>query len=149
MNEYGLQAGPTHFDVIHGSAGGADAVEQRRKIGGNVGHPGTHLARVGRIDLDAQPRDLVGRQRRVQAERDQPMAANGLIDELRERPRRDHAAVVDDHRPRAAGFRLLEVMRRQEQRHAFGRKLAERDVDAVAALGIDADGRLVEQNDRG
>ena len=39
------------------------------------------------------------------------------------------------------------MMRGQEQRHTFGGELGERDVDAVAALGIDADRRLVEQND--
>ena len=57
-------------------------------------------------------------ERRVEAQRDEPIAADGLVDELRQRAGGDHLAVIDDHRARAARFRFLEMMRREQQRHA-------------------------------
>ena len=50
-------------------------------------------------------------------------------------------------RARAARFGFFEVVRRQQQRDARVRQLREHVVDAVAALRIDADRRLVEQHD--
>ena len=75
------------------------------------------------------------------------MPADGAIDELGQRPGRDDLAVIDDDRARAARLGFLEMVRRQQQRHAGRAQVGEHVVDAIAALRIDADRRLVEQHD--
>ena len=47
----------------------------------------------------------------------------------------------------ASRFGFLEMVRGQQQRHAGGREIREHVVDAIAALRIHADRRLVEQHD--
>ena len=63
-------------------------------------------------------------QRRVDAKRHEPVPADGLIDELRQRSRGDDLAVIDDDRARASRFGFLEMMRREQQRHAVDRSSA-------------------------
>ena len=75
------------------------------------------------------------------------MAADGLIDELGERALGDGATAIDDHRARAARFRLLEMVRGQQQRRSLRGEVRQHVVDAIPALGIHADSWLVEQDD--
>ena len=54
----------------------------------------------------------------VEPKRDQPVASDRLLDQLRQCSRRNDLAVIDDHGARASRFRFFEVMRGQQQRHA-------------------------------
>ena len=64
--------------------------------------------------------------------------------QLRGRAGGDLAAVVDQHDVVGQRVGLFEVLRRQQQRHAFGDELADRRPHDLAAAWVEAGRRLVE-----
>ena len=64
-----------------------------------------------------------------------------------DRPLAHHLAVVDDHHPVAARLRLVELVGGEEQRRPVAAQLGQHLVDALAALGVHADRRLVQEHD--
>ena len=70
-------------------------------------------------------------------------------DQLANRAGRDDRPVIDDRDAIAQRLDLLHVVGRVEHRHAVGAERAHGLEDVVAALRIDADGRLVEDQQLG
>ena len=77
--------------------------------------------------------------------RDHRGAEVGL--ELGRRPLGDDAPVVDDHDVAGQPVGLLEVLRGEQHRRALAHQLLDGRPQVLAALGVEARGRLVEEED--
>ena len=117
--------------------------------------------RFGRVDRDDHPgrgpprlgagalRHL-GEQARVGVAHHQldRLAPAEVALQLVRRPLGDHLAAVDDHHP-VAGLRLLEIVGGEEERRPFlARQPLEEAPDAAAIDRVEAERRLVEEEDR-
>lgn len=69
--------------------------------------------------------------------------------QLRERPRRDNPAVVDEHDPVGETFGLGELMGRQEYGNPAVAKVGDHLAHDLATRDVEARRRLVEKHDRG
>src|SRR5262245_53051160 len=76
-------------------------------------------------------------------------ASDGLADESVFRAGSDDPAMIDDRDAITETGRFLHVVRRVEQRDAPLLELEDPRVDSLARLGVDAHGRLVEQQETG
>ena len=119
VDEHRLQARAADLDVLDVAPLRAERAEQRRQIARDVGDPRAQHARI--VAPSTSTPGGSAADRRVDPQRDDAMAADRLIDQLRQRPGGDHPAVIDDHRARAARLGFFEMMRRQQQRHAVAR----------------------------
>src|SRR5688572_21762592 len=119
MDEHRLQTRPFDLHIVDGSPDLADPVQERRQLNGDVTHPRPKDARVGWIGFDGpDAANDLRRSRlpgsRVELQRYQSIASDGFVHELSERAGGNHAAVIDNHSPRAPRLSLFEVMRRQQ-----------------------------------
>ncbi len=136
--------------AVHRVAVRGEPREQRRRGAAQVGDAGVQaravLARPGDAGLARRARR--GRPCRRPRARASSTARQALDTGL-QRVAGDDLAVVDDDDAVAQPLGLFHVVRRVEQRLAAAAQLLEVVEDGVAALRIDADGRLVEDQDVG
>ena len=107
----------------HRRAGAARVVARRARLGLGLGEP-----RRRPVDLDRLAADVLG-------------------DELRRRAGRDRAALGHDHDGVGEALGLLDVVRRHQDRDALGAQRVDQRPQLLAHLGIEPDGRLVEQHE--
>jgi hypothetical protein len=98
-------------------------------------------AAIQRPDLRGRRLDVTGRR---QADPVQPADER---DELASSPLGDDPSLVDDPDPRAEALRLLHVVGRREDSHAVGAQCLDAGQDRIAALGVHAHGRFVEDEE--
>ena len=117
-----------------------------RQVLGLVGRGHRDRALLGRgrdLELVAEQRDQALELGAVGRDHVDPLRPDlGL--ELGRRAGRDLAAAVDQHDAVGERVGLLEVLGRQQQRHALRDERADRRPHDLAAAGVEARGRLVE-----
>ena len=77
------------------------------------------------------------------------LRAGVLGDELRRRPGGDRLAVGHDQHRVGEALRLLDVVRRHQDRRAFAAERVDQRPELLAHLRIEPDGRLVEEHEPG
>ena len=158
--DHGLVAGQVEEDVVEaglaqGQSGDGDLrrVERAEHVGARPGPvrdrqldhevlDDRRLLRERREQLDRAAQGIAVAQRH----RDDRGPQVGL--ELGRRPLGDDAPVVDHHDVAGQAVGFLEVLRGQQDRRAVADQLLDGDPQALAALGVQPGGRLVEEEDR-
>ena len=94
MDEHRLQARTADLDVLDFAAAGAHGRKQRREIARDVGHARAQQPRILAVGFRAGRRR---RHRRVEAQRDDAVPADGLLDQLGELTRQGVSLLLTTH----------------------------------------------------
>ena len=140
------RSGSTISTLVTAGLGGGDGFEDARQDAPRIDDDQAQAALVDARLLDALDRPhRVGGRRQLAARRE--LDAIALADhagELAARALGDDPSLVDDPDAIAEALRLLHVVRGVEDGHALPAELLDARQDRVPALRVDADGRLVQ-----